>query len=119
MTALPTGTVTFMFTDIEGSTRLLQALGSDVYGDCLERHSMIVRSAIGECSGVELGTEGDSFFAVFASAVSGIRSAVQAQRALADADWPPGVELRIRVGIHTGEAAQRGNGYVGLDVHRA
>ena len=119
MTALPTGTVTFMFTDIEGSTRLLQALGSDVYADCLERHSMIVRGAIGECSGVELGTEGDSFFAVFESAVSGVRSAVRAQRELADAKWPPGVDLRIRIGLHTGEAALRGDGYVGLNVHRA
>ncbi|MDQ1479306.1 MAG: hypothetical protein QOI44_167 [Actinomycetota bacterium] len=85
MTALPTGTVTFMFTDIEGSTRLLQALGSDAYADCLEHHSVIVRGAIGENSGVELGTEGDSFFAVFESAVSAVRSAVRAQRGLAEA----------------------------------
>jgi predicted ATPase/class 3 adenylate cyclase len=121
MTALPTGTVTFMFTDIEGSTRLLQALGSDAYADCLERHSMIVRGAIGECGGVELGTEGDSFFAVFESAVSAVRAAVRAQHGLADATWPPGVDLRIRIGLHTGEAALRGDGdgYVGLDVHRA
>jgi predicted ATPase/class 3 adenylate cyclase len=119
MIALPTGTVTFLFTDIEGSTRLLQTLGRDVYADCLERHSRMVRAAISECGGVELGTEGDSFFVVFDSAVSGVRSAVRAQRALADANWPPGVELRIRIGLHTGEAAQRGDGYVGLDVHRA
>ena len=115
---LPIGTVTFMFTDIEGSTRLLQALGAD-YQDVLERHAAIIRRALGDHEGVELSTEGDAFFAVFESAQSAVMAAVSAQRALAEEHWPVGHRVRVRMGLHTGEGRLGGDNYVGLDVHRA
>jgi predicted ATPase/class 3 adenylate cyclase len=115
---LPTGTVTFLFTDIEGSTRLLQGLGAD-YPAVLERHAAIVRTAITEHAGVEVSTEGDSFFAVFRAAGAAVRAAVAAQRGLAQEHWPPGSAVRVRIGLHSGEGRLGGDGYVGLDVHRA
>jgi predicted ATPase/class 3 adenylate cyclase len=115
---LPTGTVTFLFTDIEGSTLLLQELG-DRYADVLREHGEIVRGALEREGGAELGTEGDSFFAVFASPAAAIRAVVEAQRALASHPWPDGVQVRVRMGLHTGEGTPVGSGYVGLDVHRA
>jgi predicted ATPase/class 3 adenylate cyclase len=115
---LPTGTITFLFTDIEGSTLLLQELG-DRYADVLREHGEIVRRALEREGGAELGTEGDSFFAVFASPAAAIRAVVEAQRALAGHPWPDGVQVRVRMGLHTGEGTPVGNGYVGLDVHRA
>jgi class 3 adenylate cyclase len=118
MTALPTGTVTFLFTDIEGSTRLLARLG-ERYADVLAAHHRVIRDALREHGGREVHTEGDAFFAVFARARDGVASAVQAQRALAAEGWPGGVQLRVRMGLHTGEAAVRDGDYVGLDVHRA
>lgn len=118
MTALPTGTVTFFFSDMEGSTRLLEALG-DEYPDVLERHRRIVRFAFSESAAVEVGTEGDSFFAAFPSAPAAVSSAVVIQRAIAAEDWPRGSQVRIRIGLHTGEARLAGADYVGLDVHRA
>jgi predicted ATPase/class 3 adenylate cyclase len=117
---LPTGTVTFLFSDIEGSTRLLERLGTAAYSRVLDRHQRIVRAAIAAADGTEIGTEGDSFFVVFRSAPSAVRAAVEAQRGLSQEAWPEGVELRVRMGLHTGEGvAAEGADYVGLDVHRA
>src|SRR5919202_1039874 len=118
MTDLPTGTVTFLFTDIEGSTGLLQALG-DRYAAVLDEHAAIVRKAVSEGGGVEVSTHGDAFFAAFASPLGAVRAAVAAQQGLAGHDWSPGPPLRVRMGLHTGEGTRGGDDYVGLDVHRA
>src|SRR5438552_1810800 len=118
MTELPTGTVTFLFTDIEGSTRLLQELGG-AYAAVRDEHARIVRAAIEEAGGVEVSTAGDSFFAVFPSATGAVQAAVAAQRAFAAHDWSPASTLRVRVGVHTGEGVPGGDDYVGIDVHRA
>ncbi|MBA3688655.1 MAG: adenylate/guanylate cyclase domain-containing protein [Chloroflexi bacterium] len=115
---LPTGTVTFLFTDIEGSTHLLQALGAD-YRGVLERHSAIVRQALAAHDGIEISTEGDAFFAVFRSATAAVEAAVAAQHGLAEEPWPDGYPVRVRMGLHTGEGRLGGDSYVGLDVHRA
>jgi predicted ATPase/class 3 adenylate cyclase len=114
----PRGTVTLLFTDIEGSTRLLRDLGA-AYPGLLETHGRILREAIAAGAGVEVSTEGDSFFAVFATPVGAVRAAAQAQRSLAAADWPEGRQVRVRMGIHTGAVELIGRNYVGLDVHRA
>ena len=118
VTELPSGTVTFLFTDIEGSTRLAQELG-DAWPPLLERHREIARAAWAEQQGVEIGTEGDSFFVVFTSAPQATAAAVAVQRGLAAEPWPPGAEVRIRIGLLTGEGVLSGGSYVGLDVHRA
>ena len=118
MTELPTGTVTFLFTDIEGSTRLLQELG-DGYAAVQGEHAAIVRRAVAETGGVEVSTHGDAFFVAFRSPVEAVRAAVAAQRALAAHDWSPGPPLRVRMGVHTGEGTLGGDDYVGIDVHRA
>jgi len=115
---LPTGTVTFLFTDIEGSTRLLQELG-DEWGDVLQDQRRLMRAAITTNQGIELGTEGDSFFVVFASASDATQMVVVAQQALASHAWPGGKPVRLRMGLHTGEGRLVAGGYVGLDVHRA
>ena len=115
---LPTGTVTFLFTDIEGSTRLLTSLG-DRYAEVLATHADIFRSAFADHAGKEVETQGDSFFAAFPSAVRALAAAIQAQRALAGAAWPEGQVLRVRMGLHSGEGRLGGSGYVGLDVYRA
>ncbi|MDQ4035514.1 MAG: adenylate/guanylate cyclase domain-containing protein [Chloroflexota bacterium] len=115
---LPTGTLTFLFSDIEGSTRLLTDLG-DRYRDALERHAQILRTAITTNGGTEVSTEGDAFFAVFTSAIGAVRAAVEAQRALAAEPWPDGATVQVRIGMHTGEAAFGGDDYVGIDVNRA
>jgi class 3 adenylate cyclase len=118
MFGLPRGTVTFLFTDVEGSTRLLSSLG-DGYADLLAAHQRVLRDAINSYGGCEVGTQGDAFFVAFARARDAMAAAVAAQRGLATTRWPPGVEVRVRMGLHTGEAAVRGTTYVGLDVHRA
>ncbi len=110
--------MTFLFTDIEGSTRLLERLGRDRYGALLEGHRALLRGAIGGAGGVEVDTQGDALFAVFAGAGDAVHAAVSAQRELAAYEWPAGVELRVRIGIHTGEAGVAEQGYVGLAVHR-
>jgi len=115
---LPTGTVTFLFTDIEGSTQLLSRLG-DRYPAVLERHGEVLRSAITANGGTVVNTEGDAFFVVFPSSADAVAAAVQAQRSLARVSWPDGVDLRVRMGLHTGEGRLGGDDYVGLDVHRA
>ena len=113
---LPSGTVTLLFTDIEGSTRLLDALG-DRYGETLEAHRRLLRQAFEECGGVEVDTQGDAFFVAFDGAREAIEAAAQAQRALAAHGWPDGLDVRVRVGVHTGEPGRIAEGYVGLDVH--
>ena len=116
MAILPQGTVTFLFTDIEGSTRLVQELGPR-YRDVLERHQELLRDAFR--AGVEVGTEGDSFFVAFASATDAVAAAAGGQLALAAESWPDGHRVRVRMGLHTGEANPGADGYVGFDVHRA
>jgi predicted ATPase/class 3 adenylate cyclase len=118
MTDLPTGTVTFLFTDIEGSTGLLQTLG-DRYAAVQDEHAAIVRRAVSEDGGVEVSTHGDAFFVAFRSPVGAVRAAVDAQRGLASHDWSPGPPMRVRMGVHTGEGTLGGDDYVGIDVHRA
>jgi predicted ATPase/class 3 adenylate cyclase len=115
---LPTGTVTFLFTDIEGSTRLMQELG-DRYVQAQVQHHAILREAFRTGDGRELRTEGDSFFCVFQSAIDGCRAAAQAQREFARHEWPDGKPIRVRIGMHTGEAPLVGEEYIGLDVHHA
>ena len=118
-TALGTArTVTMLFTDIEGSTVLLRRLGPQ-WGEALTAHREIVRAAIAESRGEEMGTEGDSFFVVFASAHDAVRAAVAAQRGLQAYEWPDGEALRVRMGLHTGEPERHGEGYIGEDVHLA
>jgi predicted ATPase/class 3 adenylate cyclase len=119
MRDLPTGTVTFLFTDIEGSTELLQELGRDGFVRQLDRHAEIVRTAVAEEGGVEVLTEGDSFFVAFPRASGAIRAAVETQRALAAHPWPDGNAIRVRMGLHTGEGVPAGDNYVGIDVNRA
>ncbi len=115
---LPRGTVTFLFTDIENSTRLMQEMG-DRYPAAQAAHHEILREAFQSNEGHELRTEGDSFFCVFASAVDACLAAAAAQRSLAGHDWEKGEALRVRIGLHTGEAPLVGNEYIGLDVHQA
>jgi class 3 adenylate cyclase len=115
---LPAGTVTFVFTDIEDSTELLKSLG-DGYREVLTAHRRIVRDAFAAGDGIEIDTQGDAFFFVFPRARDAIAAAVEAQRAHAAATWPGGVEVRVRMGLHTGEPAIHEEGYVGLDVVRA
>ena len=118
MAALPTGTVTFLFTDIEGSTELLASLG-DGYRVVLERHNELMRSSLSRHGGVEVATEGDSFFEVFTDAPGAIHAAIEAQRALLSEQWTAGVTLRVRMGLHTGAGIAGADSYVGIDVHRA
>ena len=118
MPDLPTGTVTFLFSDIEGSTRLATE-HADVWPAILERHRVLMRAAFEAADGIEAGTEGDSFFIVFPSAPGAVSAAVAAQRALAEETWAPETEVRVRMGMHTGEASFSSNTYAGLNVHRA
>ncbi len=116
--SLPTGTVTFFFSDIEGSTRLLQELG-DGYPRVLETQAELIRRVLAETDGVEVATEGDSFFVVFPSAPAAISACAEIQRSLATHPWPEGVTVAVRIGLHTGEGLLVGDNYGGLDVHRA
>jgi class 3 adenylate cyclase/DNA-binding beta-propeller fold protein YncE len=118
MAELPSGTVTFLFTDIEGSTRLLQELRDD-YSEVLLEHQRLLRSAFEEAGGQEIDTQGDAFFFVFARARAAVAAAEAAQRNLAAHDWPHGAVVRVRMGIHSGEPTIGGDRYVGLGVHRA
>lgn len=117
MSELPAGTVTFLFTDIEGSTRLMQQLG-DQYEPALLEHNQLLRTAITDHRGHELRTEGDSFFAVFASALDAVSAAAAGQRSLQANHGADEGRIRVRMGIHTGEASLVGRDYIGLDVHR-
>lgn len=117
MTELPTGTVTFLFSDIEGSTRLLQEL-EERYPAVLDEHAAIVRRAVADAEGVEVSTQGDSFFVAFRSPLGAVRAAVAVQRGLAAHDWAHGAPVRVRMGVHTGEGVLGGHDYVGIDVNR-
>jgi class 3 adenylate cyclase/DNA-binding beta-propeller fold protein YncE len=118
MLDLPSGTVTFLFTDIEGSTRLLHEL-RDRYGDVLEAHARLLRAAFEEHDGKEIDTQGDSFFIAFKTAKDALAAAVAAQRNLAAEPWPDGIRPAVRMGMHTGEPSVAGERYLGLAVHRA
>lgn len=118
MAALPSGTVTFVFTDIEGSTALLKRLG-DRYGDVLSEHRRIIRETFGAANGTEIDTQGDAFFFAFPSARDAVSAAVEGQRAHAAHEWPDDSAVRVRMGLHTGEPALGEEGYLGLDVVRA
>ena len=114
----PTGTVTLLFTDIEGSTRLLQRQ-RDRYANLLADHDRLLRNAFAAHDGREIGTRGDGFFVAFRRALDAVRAAVDAQRSLAAHAWPDGDELRVRMGLHTGEPVVGATDYIGLAVHRA
>jgi class 3 adenylate cyclase/tetratricopeptide (TPR) repeat protein len=116
--ALPTGTVTFLFTDIEGSTQLLHRLG-ETYATILTDHQRLLRQAWADHGGVEVDTAGDGFFVAFPTAPAAVAAAAAATRALAEHAWPDGTSLRVRMGLHTGSPQVVGERYVGLDVHRA
>ena len=107
-----------LFSDIEGSTALLHRLG-DQYGEALSAQRALLRDAFREGHGREMGTEGDSFFVVFESADDAVRSCLAAQRALSRHDWPDGIQVRVRMGLHSGAPTPHEDGYIGLDVHRA
>ena len=118
MSTLPGGTVTFVFTDIEGSTRLLQELG-DGFVDVARDHRRIVRQHFNARGGTEIDTQGDSFFFSFPRARDAVSAAIDTQRALRDHAWPKGAVVRVRMGLHTGEPQVGEEGYLGLDVVRA
>jgi predicted ATPase/class 3 adenylate cyclase len=118
MARLPTGTVTFLFTDIEGSTRLADRLG-DRYGEVLVEQRRVLQSAFAQAGGHEVDTQGDSAFVVFLRAKDAVEAAVAVQRELAAHPWPAGAQPRVRVGIHSGEPTVIATGYAGLDVHCA
>jgi predicted ATPase/DNA-binding SARP family transcriptional activator/class 3 adenylate cyclase len=115
---LPGGTVTILFTDIEGSTRLLQSLGAERFGTLLADHHRLLRAAFDAHGGHEVDTAGDSFFVIFSSAQDAVRAVVDAQRALKAHRWPGGVDCRVRMGLHTGEPAVGESGYHGIVLHR-
>ena len=119
MPNLPSGTVTFVFSDIEGSTALLKRLGDDQYTEVLRTHRRIVRETFATHGGQEIDTQGDAFFYSFPRARDAVAAAVEVQRAHEDEDWPHGVAVRMRLGLHTGEPAVGDEGYTGLDVVRA
>jgi DNA-binding NarL/FixJ family response regulator/class 3 adenylate cyclase len=118
MPELPSGTVTFLFSDVEGSTELLRRL-RDGYADAMADHERLLRGAFQNSGGHEINTQGDSFFVAFRRPKEAVAAAVDAQRAVARHPWPEDAEMRVRIGIHTGEASVTGDRYVGLAVHRA
>ena len=119
MPNLPSGTVTFLFSDIEGSTALLKRLGDASYGELLALHRRLVRDGFAEHGGQEIDTQGDAFFYSFPRAREAVAAAVDVQRAHAAATWPGGERVVVRMGLHTGEPAVGDEGYTGLDVVRA
>jgi DNA-binding NarL/FixJ family response regulator/class 3 adenylate cyclase len=118
VSGLPSGAVTFLFTDIEGSTRLVKAL-RERYPQVLAQHRHLVRAAIAGQAGHEVDTQGDAFFVAFGTAKQAVLCALDIQRALASHDWPAGAPVRVRIGIHTGQAVPADGAYTGLAVHRA
>ena len=117
MSELPTGTVTFLFTDIEGSTALIRRLG-ETWPAAHAEHRRRLRQAFTEAGGREVDTQGDSFFFVFGRARHALAAAAAGQRALQEEGWPGGEPVPVRMGIHTGEPAIGEEGYLGLDVVR-
>ena len=118
MRDLPGGTVTLLFTDIDGSTHLLNQLGKR-YAEMLAECRQLLRAAFHRWGGHEVDTQGDAFFVAFARATDAVSAAVEMQRALAAHPWPDGATVHVRMGLHTGEPQRSAEGYVGLDVHRA
>ena len=118
MAELPAGTVTFLFSDIEGSTGHLKRLG-ERYAELIADHRRLIRDTFGEHGGTEIDGQGDSFFFAFARAREAVAAAVAAQRAHAAHEWPGGEKVRVRMGLHTGEPAVGAEGYLGVDVVRA
>jgi class 3 adenylate cyclase len=118
MPDLLTGTVTFLFTDVEGSTERL-ARGPNVYARSLDDHRRLVREAVADADGREIDCRGEEFFFAFARARDAVAAAADAQSRLAAHEWPPDGRLTVRMGIHTGEPTVHDEGYLGLDVHRA
>ena len=116
--SLPAGTVTFLFSDVEGSTQLARRLG-DRYAEVLEEHLRVLRTAVDDEGGHEIDTQGDSLFAAFPRAKNAALAAAAAQLALAAHDWPDNCEPRVRIGLHTGEAAVTDDRYLGVAVHHA
>ena len=110
---LPFGTVTFLFTDVEGSTKLLHELGAASYAQVLSDHRRVLREAFAAHGGVEVDTQGDAFFVAFPTPTGALAAAIQAQEGLAAGP------IRVRMGIHTGTPLLGDEGYVGVDVHRA
>jgi predicted ATPase/class 3 adenylate cyclase len=119
MPALPTGTVTFLFADIEGSTNLVQHLGDRGFATLLDEYLKLLRAAVETHGGSEVDTEGDGYFAVFPRAKDAVDATIVMQRAFRSHTWPAGVAVRVRIGMHTGEPIATDSGYVGVDVHRA
>ena len=116
---LPTGTVTFLFSDIEGSTRLVQELDSPTYPKLLEQHHHLLRTEFEAHGGIERGTQGDGFLVIFKDPSSAVSAAVAVQRSLQAFPWPEGADVRVRIGIHTGAGTLGGDDYVGVDVNVA
>ena len=119
MSELHRGTVTFLFTDIEGSTKLLTRLGQNGYDELLTAQSELLRAAFAAHDGRVVDTQGDSFFVSFATANDAMAAAVDAQRDLAAHPWPEGATVKVRMGLHTGEPKVGAERYVGIGVHRA
>ena len=119
MPTLPSGTVTFLFSDIEGSTSLLKQLGDATYAELLATHRRLMRETFDGFGGQEIDTQGDAFFYSFPRARNAVAAAVEVQRAHAKGKWPADVQVRLRIGLHTGEPAVGDEGYTGLDVVRA
>jgi class 3 adenylate cyclase len=116
---LPRGTVTFLFSDVEGSTTLLRVLGQERYTEVLVDHQRLLREACAAAHGYEVDTQGDSMFFAFAHARDAVEAAARAQRDLTAHAWPDGTQLRARIGLHTGQASFSDSRYIGLSVHRA
>jgi class 3 adenylate cyclase len=114
---LPAGTVTFLFTDVEGSTKLLGTLGA-TYRDVMHEHRRLLTEGVEGAGGIVYGFFGDAVSAVFGTAADAVEAATTSQRAFAAASWPESAEIRIRIGIHTGDAIVESDEYLGLDVHR-
>ena len=119
MAVRPSGTVTFLFSDIEGSTRLLLELGAERYGDMLEEHRRLFRGCVAGVGGTEVDTQGDAFFVAFSRAEDAARAAIETQRALSAHRWTDGRAVRVRMGMHSTDAHAPDEGYVGIGVHRA
>jgi predicted ATPase/class 3 adenylate cyclase len=119
MPALPTGTITFLFADIEGSTSLVQHLGDPGFAALLDAYRRLLREALETYGGSEVDTEGDGYFAAFPRARDAVDAAIAMQRTFRSYTWPAGVAVRVRIGMHTGEPIVTSGGYVGVDVHRA
>ncbi len=118
MNDLPTGRVTFLFTDIEGSTTLVQEVGTDRYRRLQEEHSRLLRQVVTAHGGRDFGTEGDAHHFVFVGAAEAVRAAIEGQRTLGKHEWPPEAVIRVRMGLHTGEVHLGGDDYVGVELNR-